>query len=79
MYIFYYWAVAKFNGSTIRKVNAANSLGPIIRVDPITKDEVTFNTFEEIDNRLGFRRPTIKKAIDNKTLWGIFGENYIFI
>jgi hypothetical protein len=66
----------KFEGSTIRKVNAANSLGPIIRVDPITKDEVIFNTFEEIDNRLGFRRPTIKKAIDNKILWGGFLWKY---
>ncbi len=60
----------KFNGSTIRTVKAANSLGPIKKIDPITKNETIFNTFEEIDTRLGFRRMTIKKAIENKTLWG---------
>jgi hypothetical protein len=60
----------KFDGSTIRTVKAANSLGPIKKIDPITKDEIIFNTFEEIDIRLGHRRTTIQKAIENKTLWG---------
>jgi hypothetical protein len=66
----------KYDGSTIRKVKAANSLGPIKRIDPITKNEVIFNTFEEIDIRLGFRRPTIKKAIETKTLWGGFSWEF---
>lgn len=66
----------KFNGSTTRIVNAANSLGPIKRIDPITKNEIIFNTFEEIDIKLGFRRPTIKKAIENKILWGGFLWEY---
>jgi hypothetical protein len=60
----------KFNGSTTRKVNASNSLGPIKRIDPITKSEIIFNTFDEINVKLGYRRVTIKKAIDNKTLYG---------
>lgn len=66
----------KFNGSTTRIVNAANSLGPIKRIDPITKSEVIFNTFEEIDIKLGFRRTTIKKAIANKSMWGGFIWEY---
>jgi phage anti-repressor protein len=61
-----------YNGSTIRIVKASNALGPIKRIDPITKGEIIFNTFDEINVKLGFRRPTIKKAIENKTMWGGF-------
>ena len=59
-----------YKGTTTRKVNTANKLGPIKRIDPISKNEVIFDTFDEINVKLGFKRPTIKKAIENKTLHG---------
>jgi phage anti-repressor protein len=59
-----------YNKSTTRVVQAKNSLGPIKQINPITKEEIIFNTFDEINIKLGFRRPTIKKAIENKLLHG---------
>ena len=61
--------IKKYNGVTTRTIYAS-SCGKIKQINPITGNEIIFNTFDEIDIKLGFRRVTIKKAIENKSLWG---------
>lgn len=82
-YIYYYDCspeLIKKYGDIKKRVVSAQSCGKICRIDPITLSETVFETFEEIDTKLGIRRPTIKKAIETKTmhagsLWKYYDEN----
>jgi hypothetical protein len=58
-----------FDCPTTRTIKTSNSK-PIIQINPVTKTEHTFNSFDELNIKLGIKKQTIKKAIENNTLCG---------
>lgn len=55
-----------YDGSTSRTIKTGVS--SIKQINPITKDEIIFNTFDEISVKLGIKPRTIKKAIEDKII-----------
>ena len=41
-----------------------------MQINPVTKTEHIFNSFDEINIKLGIKMQTIKKAIKNNVLYG---------
>jgi hypothetical protein len=60
----------EYDGPTVRTVNISKNSYPIKQINPITKEELIFNTYDEISVKLGFKARTIKNAIVNKTMYG---------
>ena len=60
----------KFDGPTVRTIRISKNMHPIKQINPITKEEVIFNTLEEISVKLGFNAASIQKAIKNETMHG---------
>ena len=58
-----------FDCPTIRTIKT-NKSKQIIQINPITKAEYVFNSFDEIQLKVGFKRQTIQKAIDTNTMYG---------
>jgi hypothetical protein len=58
-----------YTGFVTRTIKTTNAK-PIKQINPITKTEWIFNNFDEINNKLGIKAQTIKKAITNNILCG---------
>lgn len=55
-----------YNGSTVRIVNTKL----IKQINPITKEEIIFNSITEISVKLGFSQKSIRKAIRTNIMYG---------
>jgi hypothetical protein len=60
----------EYDKSTARTIKSGNKYGCVKRIDPITKIETIFRSTDEVYKKLGFKSKTIKKAIENKNMYG---------
>ena len=58
-----------FDCPTTRTIKTAQSK-QIMQINPITKAEYVFNSFDEIQLKVGFKKRTIQKAIETNTVYG---------